>query len=380
MRLNFKKVKERKSERVNTIRQAFRPFALSLFYSLFWLLVVVSCVTEFQPDPVSIPPSLIVEGEITDQPGPYIVKLTRTADYSYNSLNLLETGATVTIQDNLGNNETLKEQPPGGLYQTSISGIRGVPGRSYKLTIQTKAGKRYESEREVLPAVPPIQKLYYESIYVPAVGITPAKQTWDVYVDSQDPDTLGNYYKWNWTHYEFAHACQRTFVPVPPPGYYTGISCCQDCWDITRCYNCLNLNSDANINGRAISRQLITEVPFTSLSRYYIEVEQQALSRSAYLFWKSVRQLTANTGGLFDAAPSTVQGNMRSTSHPGELVYGYFGAIGLSTGYLSVDRRTGQGSPKLDFPTVIPYPTKPPCVACQNNLYQTPTKPRWWTY
>ncbi|RYF63040.1 MAG: DUF4249 family protein, partial [Cytophagaceae bacterium] len=50
---------------------------------LLCVLLMVSCVTEFQPDPVSIPPSLIIDGQITDQPGPYTIKLTRTADYSY---------------------------------------------------------------------------------------------------------------------------------------------------------------------------------------------------------------------------------------------------------------------------------------------------------
>ncbi len=339
------------------------------------LLVVgiIACVTPYQPEAVSIGSSLVVEGQVSDQPGPYTVKLTRTADYSYKSLNLLETGATVTISDNLGNREILTEQSTGGTYQTKATGIRGVVGRSYKLIIQTKAGKRYESAPEVLPAVPPIQKLYYESNYTPAGG-----QTWSVLLDTKDPDTLGNYYKWNWTHYEFTESCQKTFVPAR--SIYTGIACCSDCWDITRCYNCISLNSDANINGKAISRQPIADVPYTSGSRYYIEVEQQGISQGAYAFWKSVRQLTSNTGGLFDAAPSTVRGNIRCSSDPNELVYGYFGATGLSAGYLVVDRSTGQGSPKIDFPTVIPYPTNPPCLVCENNLYRTPNKPRWWTY
>ncbi|AKD58545.1 hypothetical protein SD10_14870 [Spirosoma radiotolerans] len=342
------------------------------------MLAMYACVTPYQPDTISIDSSLIIEGQITDQPGPYTIKLSRTADYSFKSLNLLEAGATVVISDNQGNQETLKEQSPGGTYQTSATGLRGVPGRSYTLTIQTKSGKRYVSTPEVLPAVPPIQKLYYESNYTPATATADAVQTWSVFLDSKDPDTLGNYYKWNWTHYEMAIACQKTFVPAR--SIYTGITCCSDCWDITRCYTCINLNSDANINGKAISRQFIADVPFTSFSRYYIEVEQQALSRSAYQFWKSVRQLTNNTGGLFDAAPSTVQGNVKSVSNPDELVYGYFGATGLSAGYLYVDRSTGQGAPKLDFPTETPYPTTPPCIACANNLYRTPVKPRWWTY
>lgn len=340
-----------------------------------WLL---SCITPFQPNTVSVTPMLIVDGQVTDQPGPYTVKLTRTSDYSSKSVNLLETGAIVVISDNLGNQETLKEQAPGGSYQSSATGLRGVAGRSYKLTIQTKAGKRYESDMEVLPAVPPIQKVYAESNYTPATATTSQNQTWSVYIDTKDPDTLGNYYRWNWTHYEVPTACRKTFVSAR--SYYTGISCCTDCWDISRCYTCISINSDVNINGNAISRQFIADVPFTSLSRYYIEVEQQALSRRAYVFWKSAQQLTSNTGGLFDVAPSSVQGNIKCITTPTEPVYGYFGAVGLSVGYLWVDRTTGEGTPKLDFPTTIPYPTNPSCVVCENSLYRTPIKPRFWTY
>jgi hypothetical protein len=347
------------------------------YWSVMSIFCLSACVTPFQPETVSISPALIVEGQITDQPGPYTVKLTQTADYSFKSLNLGETGATVTISDNLGSQETLKESS-SGTYQTSASGIRGVVGRRYKLIIRTKAGKRYESELETLPAAPPLLKIYSEDAYLPATGTTAAKQTWNVYIDSKDPDTLGNYYKWSWAHYEFTEVCQKTFVPRSSS--YTGIYCCTECWDITRCYNCISLNSDANINGKAISRQFIAEVPFTSLSRYYIEIEQQALSRGAYQFWKSVRQLTSNTGGLFDAAPSSAQGNIRCVSSPDEAVYGYFGATGVSSGYLWVDRSSGKGTPTTDFPTNVPYPTKPACIVCENSLYRTPNKPRWWTY
>lgn len=341
------------------------------------LVSAVSCITPYQPDAISNVSSLVVEGQITDQPGPYTVKLTRTADYSYKSLNLLETGATVTISDNLGNKEILKEQPPGGTYQTSVAGIRGIADRSYKLTIQTKTGTSYESSQEVLSAAPAIQKLYYESNYTPPSGIAAGKQSWTVFLDSKDPDTLGNYYKWSWTHYAFTDVCRKTFVLGQ--NMYTGILCCSECWDISRCYTCININSDVNINGKAISRQLITQVPFTSKSRYYIEIEQQALSKGAYQFWKSVQQLTSTTGGLFDAAPSTVKGNLRCINKDNELVYGYFGATGLSASYLLVDRSDGQGEPTVDLPVVVPYPTNPSCVVCENSLYRTPNKPRWWT-
>lgn len=347
----------------------------SLLPLLLFPLLVLSCVTEFQPDAVSLPPALVVEGQITDQPGPYAVKLTRTADYSYKAINLLETGAVVSIEDNLGNRETLREQAPGGTYQTRAGGIQGVAGRSYKLIIQTKAGTRYESAPEVITAAPPIQKLYTEYRNELVAGTAVRKQGWDVYLDTKDPETMGNYYRWEWTHYEFTSVCQKTQLPT---GAYTGLSCCSECWDITRCYNCISVNSDANINGQAISKQLILRAPYTSLAPYYVEVEQQALSRGAYQFWKSVRQLVNNTGGLFDAAPQTVQGNIRCITDPNATAYGYFGATGVSRMPLYVDRSQGQGVPELELPVNVPFPS--PCVACENSLYRTPVKPRWWVY
>ncbi|GAB3016507.1 DUF4249 domain-containing protein [Spirosoma pulveris] len=341
------------------------------YAGLLIVLFAVSCVTEFQPDAVTISPALIVEGQVTDQPGPYIVKLTRTADYSFKSINLLETGATVVISDDLGNRETLREQSPGGVYLTSS--LRGVVGHTYKLTIQTKAGKRYESDAEVLPAAPPIRKLYYQYTKEPT-GLSEAKkQGWDVYLDTKDPDTLGNYYKWSWTHYEFTTICLKRELAN---GVITGLGCCSNCWDITRCYTCVTISSDVNINGQAISRQFISRVPFKSTSSYYLEIQQQAISAGAYAFWKSVRQLTENTGGLFDAAPSIVRGNVHCTSDPVEPVYGYFGAAGLSEQYINVDRSAGEGFPDIDPPVTVFQPVG--CATCENSLYRTPNKPRWW--
>lgn len=350
----------------------------ALLAGLSTICLVTACVREYQPDTVSVPPALVVEGQITDQSGPYSVRLTRTADYTLRSINLLETGATVTIQDNLGNRETLREQSPGGTYVSRADGIRGVAGRRYKVIIQTKAGNRYESTEEVLSAAPPIQKLYseYQPNTTPGTGLR--RQGWSVYIDTKDPETPGDYYRWEWTNYTFTDVCRKTLAPGGTS--YTGISCCSPCWNINRCYNCIDVNSDVNINGQAISRQLITQVPYTSKNRYYIEVQQQALSQGAYQYWKSVRQLVNNTGGLFDAAPSTVQTNIRCVSDPATAVYGYFGATGISEQYIYVDRSEGQGIPELDLPVNIPYPTQPPCVACENTIYQTSEKPRWWVY
>lgn len=337
-------------------------------------MLMSACVTEYQPDTLTLLPALIVEGQITDQPGPYTVRLTRTADYSNKAINLLETGAIVTIEDNTGTRETLREQT-GGVYQTRANGIRGVAGRTYKITIQTRAGLRYASDPERLIPSPPILNLYteYRNELVPGTAVR--RQGWDVYLDTKDPETPGNFYRWEWTHYEFANICQQT---EQRDGSLTGLYCCTPCWDIDRCYTCLNVSSDVNINGKAISKQLIMRAPYTSLAPYYLEVQQQSISAGAFAFWKSVKGLVNNTGGLFDPAPAVVQGNIQCVSDPSVKAYGYFGATGLSEKFIYVDRSQGIGLPELKPPVTVP--PLAPCFVCENSLYRTPNQPRWWVY
>ncbi|RRB06482.1 DUF4249 domain-containing protein [Larkinella rosea] len=342
---------------------------------LFFSGLVSSCLSPYQPDTQSIGRAVVVEGMITDQPGPYFVNLTQTADYTYSGLNLLVTGATVTLSDNLGNQEILKEATPGS-YQTAANGIRGIAGRSYKITIRTSAGKQYESALELLKAAPPITKLSSEYKYNPAAFSNDLRNYWEVYLDTKDPETPGDYYRWVWKNYEMTPACQVS-PGLNADGAYTGIPCCTACWNINQCYsNCINISSDAAINGKAISRQYILSVPFTSRSIYYVEVEQQSISPGAYRFFSSVQKLVNNTGGLFDSAPATVGGNMKCTSDPDEVVYGYFGAAGVSVLPLRVDRtKDAVGVPNGK---VIQLDNLAACIPCMNSINRTPTKPRFW--
>lgn len=334
-----------------------------------------SCVKPYQPDTKSIGPVIIVEGMITDQPGPYAVNLSYTTDYTFASLNYLVRNANVIISDNLGNSEVLKEISPGA-YQTAPSGIQGVVGRTYKISIRTTDNKQYVSKPELLKASPPIQKLYYEYKYHPYELTNDRINTWDVYLDTKDPESKGDYYRWKWKNYEAISACYVSENAMDD-GYYRGVSCCSLCWDINQCYsNCISLRSDATINGNVLSRQYIMSVLFTSFTTYYVEVEQQALSQGAYNFFNSAQKLIDNTGGIFDAAPLALGGNITCTSNPNEAAFGYFGAAGISVQAIKVDRSTGAVG--LPVSKKIRIEGLATCVPCINSIYRTPNKPRWW--
>ncbi|MFC5270231.1 DUF4249 domain-containing protein [Adhaeribacter terreus] len=75
---------------------------------------------------------IVIEGNLSDQPGPYTVKLSRSVGFNDPNVFPAITNATVIISDNTGNIDTLAEAEPG-TYLTKT--LQGVPGRNYFLRV-----------------------------------------------------------------------------------------------------------------------------------------------------------------------------------------------------------------------------------------------------
>ena len=109
-----------------------------------WLIITLmmtSCTKVIDIDLNSVSPQLVIEGNISDLPGPYTVRLSKTVNFSETNLFPPVSGAIVKISDNAGSSEILNESSPG-LYSTSL--IQGTPGRTYTLTVISEE-KAYEA-------------------------------------------------------------------------------------------------------------------------------------------------------------------------------------------------------------------------------------------
>lgn len=75
---------------------------------------------------------IVIEGNITNEAGPYFVRITRSISLSDTGSYPAIDNAAVTISDNAGNSETLSPQG-NGIYRTHST--EGVPGRTYTLSV-----------------------------------------------------------------------------------------------------------------------------------------------------------------------------------------------------------------------------------------------------
>jgi hypothetical protein len=111
---------------------------ISLIIATFFF---ASCTKEIDIDLNTSSPQLVIEGNISDMPGPYTVKLSKTVNFSDSNTYPPVTGALVIISDNTGVTDTLTETVSGS-YQTQR--ITGIQGNTYTLTVVTE-GKQYDA-------------------------------------------------------------------------------------------------------------------------------------------------------------------------------------------------------------------------------------------
>lgn len=110
-----------------------------------WLIVVsfffASCTKEIDIDLNTVSPQIVIEGNISDEPVPYTVKISKTVKFGEPNKYPAVSGALVIISDNKGVVDTLRETS-AGLYQTRK--IRGTQGNTYTLKVIAE-GKQYNA-------------------------------------------------------------------------------------------------------------------------------------------------------------------------------------------------------------------------------------------
>ncbi len=125
---------------------------------------------------------LVVEGNINDQPGPYLIQLSRTVTFYDQDTIVPVSGAAISVTDNAGNYDSLIEVTPGYYYTTSLT---GTVGRTYHMHARVD-GKDYDATGTMQPAVP-----------IDSIGINGSIFSGNPrgFIQFDDPAGVVNYYR-----------------------------------------------------------------------------------------------------------------------------------------------------------------------------------------
>lgn len=152
-------------------------------------LLAVSCKDKIDVDLQSLSQRLIVvEGMITDQPGPHYIKLSYSADYFYNQETPRVTGADVRISWADTSIQLTEVDTVPGLYQTTQE-FAGQAGETYSLSVMDVFGQRVTASC-YLASVSPIDSVNIDYYVEPFSG----DKYYRVNLNAQEPAGKGDNY------------------------------------------------------------------------------------------------------------------------------------------------------------------------------------------
>jgi hypothetical protein len=358
-----------------------------------------SCVTEIRDfEQIDENSFLTVEATLSSSVGPQKVYISFSSpSITINVENRPAKSAQVFITDDKGGRENLKETVDG-TYETSAT-YKGIVGNTYTLHITLSNGKKYQSTPEKLIAAPEIDSIHTDFTVKTNYPLTDGRSVgYDVSLDFKDSPEPNQYYQWKWTHYErtvFCASCERGYdyvlgkcsvLPNFPNGQtfpeLINYPCNENCFDIllSSTYNIL---SDNLLNGQKVTNYPIVRVPFNDRSLYYLKIEQRAISEKMYRYFRSIKDVTQNSGTLFDVpAVTQFSPNMYSLDDANEYILGAFEVFGSQEKIIYVDRQVGSSSYS---PVRIVYkgrmlPPPPgaisgPTASCTEGKYRTKKEP-----
>ncbi|QKJ62638.1 DUF4249 domain-containing protein [Flavobacterium sp. M31R6] len=298
-----------------------------LFSLLLLCLIFNSCTEPYILETNTYEEALIVEATITNELKKQEITLTKSSRFEDKETKA-ESGANVFITDNAGNQYDFEEED--GKYISTLE-FQAVPGREYRLNINTLDGRTFESSIEKLTNINPMQSV------TATVEPKDSLRGVAIRVNSFDPNNQSKYYR-----YEY----EETYKIVAPKWVDTkavlnnngSISFVPNRTDIRICYSSkkstemllenTNILNEDRVNFLV---RFISDQNYIITTRYSILVKQYVESLAAFNYYKTLKKISDSGSLLSPNQPGILLGNIKAVSNPNSKVIGYFDVASVST-------------------------------------------------
>jgi len=343
-----------------TAKRLLTFFTLIMAVSWLW-----SCQELYHPELEADRQYLVVEGAITTDPGPHVIKLGYASIYGGPRHRRPVKEASLYLTNSQGESFHLRGPELHGQYGNYLTpyGFRGEVGETYVLHIETTDGTKYESDPQTIrDFVKPVQLeavigrdiQYFLSQVSDRVFQREIDGT-HFYIETGTGNPDQTKFRFNTRLYLQYTYSEGIAFPVM---YY--------CWENREITNMLKreVSHPETIRLRTafIPRYGHQMHHFNFPKREYdsnrvITLEVFALNDEAYEFYLEKHNQLHDTGKIFDPIAAQIPGNIRAVNREGEQVFGFFEASSVHTEAYRVIINFVEGTVKMlpqDAGTDIP--------------------------
>lgn len=267
-------------------------------------VVFAGCEETIQLDLKQTPPTVVIEGQVTNREGLQSVKVTMTTDFYSTTQTPRITDATVTVTDDEGNQYPFVHNPDAdpkldGIYVPEDEDFVGVIGRRYTLTVVAN-GKTYTAADDLVPVIP-IDSLKYRLNEDEAEDPKDFGRAHEVLIFAREPQDEINYYLFK---------------------FYRN--------DSLKYYN----DTDIYFSNDEYLAEKIDgiETPIFYAPGDEARVEAYSISRAGYVFYYDLSSILNNdAGGMFGPVPASPRTNLSN----GAL--GFFQVSAVNSASISIE-------------------------------------------
>lgn len=384
------------------VQAKFQVFGIFLFF--------ISCIDPVEPEFQNQEGLVYVEAFLSSTAGTSYVKVSES-NLAFEKLSFEPfTDAEVTFQ-NVTSGLVVPLQIQTNTY-IPPDDFTAAPGSLWTLSIRLADGRMYQSTPEQLTQAIEINAL--RAIYTPELRYRESEQNYVpghyITVDFDDPAEEENYYFWGFTSYELVELCQQctnsilrngTCQENPRPqtqDYVVDYLCDTPCWK-KRFHENINIFSDEFADGLSVNGLPVSEVPLYTKQNMVVTLQQFSLTYKAHEYYKILKDIVDNNGGLNAPPPAALIGNISNPDNENEFVIGRFTAAASSQKSIFIPRQDIVES-EIDPPGLRYLETctllcssqqcnglAPPCntpviktAPCTNNRYRTQIEPEGWIF
>ncbi len=322
-------------------------------YILCFLVLISSCIEEVSIEEAiesrfNIEELLIVEATLTDQLAFQEVLLSRGSTFANEGTTTTESGASVQVNDHLGNSYSFQEEASGRyISQQAFAAQQGV---RYQLSITTSDNVTYQSEESEISGTSSIDAIYAQRIIEDS-----GAEGMAIFVDSSNPAGDLNDFRYtyeetyqiiapNWTAFEFEIIREEEENILDPitgeviETLYPDVLLVPRAQEEQVCYNTVLSNDIILSNGVALTAEQTrgNRVRFidrnnTIIShRYSILVKQFLQSADAAKFYRTLLQFSQNENLFSEIQPGLIEGNVTAVGDGEKPVIGFFSVASVT--------------------------------------------------
>ena len=309
---------------------------------IFGFLILASCRETYWPELDKYEDLVVVDGMISNEPGPYEVRLSMTSSVQ-NPEFIPFTDGEVEIIDGEGLSERLTQVEPG-IFRTDPDGMQGKIGQSYKLRVVLPDDEIYESAYQMIQEPVGIDTVYAEvediatdDEYYPLYG-------YQFYLDTEPAPQDTNYLMWRkYGDYQYQSDFTIQFYYTGSVRVFPNSDSLYTCWGKDRIDDLIVMKTDD------LAEPVIKRLPLNFVDtetrklsmRYSLLVKQLTLEREAFDFFEQISEINNQEGALYTQQPYQVKGNLVNTTNSSRALIGYFLAAGVSEKRIFVNRPSG---------------------------------------